>query len=118
MVTRPAGLGRNREEKALASKLDHLRAMTTVVAYTGDLGAVARLKPVDCTTNSTIDLKAVDTPEYRMLSMKPWDGDEARAATLHASLPRLPTGSQSQLESSCCGLCRAMCRLRWTAPVL
>jgi transaldolase len=26
---------------------------------------VARLKPVDCTTSSTIVLKAVDTPEYR-----------------------------------------------------
>jgi len=39
--------------------------MTTVVADTGDLGAVARLKPVDCTTNPTIVLKAIDNPEYR-----------------------------------------------------
>jgi transaldolase len=39
--------------------------MTTVVADTGDLGAVARLKPVDCATNPTIVLKAIDTPEYR-----------------------------------------------------
>ena len=39
--------------------------MTTVVADTGDLRAVARLKPVDCTTNSTIVLKAVDAPDYR-----------------------------------------------------
>ena len=39
--------------------------MTTVVADTGDLGAVACLKPVDCTTNPTIVLNAVDTPEYR-----------------------------------------------------
>jgi transaldolase len=59
------GLGRHRKEKALASKLDQLRAMTTVVADTGDLGAVARLRPVDCTTNPTIVLKAVDAPEYR-----------------------------------------------------
>jgi transaldolase len=49
----------------LTSKLDQLRAMTTVVADTGDLGAVARLKPVDCTTNPKIVLKAVDAPEYR-----------------------------------------------------
>src|SRR3954447_4860957 len=48
-----------------ASKLDQLRAMTTIVADTGDLGAVARLKPVDCTTNPTIVLKAIDNPEYR-----------------------------------------------------
>jgi transaldolase len=33
-------LRRHRKEKALASKLDQLRAMTTVVADTGDLGAV------------------------------------------------------------------------------
>ena len=39
--------------------------MTTVVADTGDLGAVARLKPVDCTTNPTIVLKAIDNPEYK-----------------------------------------------------
>jgi transaldolase len=54
------GLGRHREEKALASKLDRLRAMTTVVTDTGDLGAVAS----QAGTNPTILLKAVDTPEY------------------------------------------------------
>ena len=59
------GLGRQREEKALASKLDQLRAMTTVVADTGNLGAAARLKPVDCTANPTIVLKAVDASGYR-----------------------------------------------------
>jgi transaldolase len=47
----------------LASKLDQLRDMTTVVADSGDLAAVARLKPVDCTTNPTIVLKAIDTTE-------------------------------------------------------
>ena len=57
-------VSRHQEETALASKLNQLRAMTTVVADTGDLGAVARLKPVDCTTNPTIVLKAIDNPEY------------------------------------------------------
>ena len=47
-----------------ASKLDQLRAMTTVVADTGDIDAVRRLKPVDCTTNPTLLLKAVETPAY------------------------------------------------------
>ena len=49
-MPRAKGLGRHRKEKALASKLDQLRVMTTVVADTGDLGAVACLDPVDCTT--------------------------------------------------------------------
>lgn len=47
-----------------ASKLDQLRKMTTVVADTGDIEAVRRLKPVDCTTNPTLILKAVETPAY------------------------------------------------------
>ena len=49
-MPRAKGLGRHRKKKALASKLDQLRVMTTVVADTGDLGAVACLEPVDCTT--------------------------------------------------------------------
>ena len=50
-----------------ASKLDQLRKMTTVVADTGDVEAVRRLKPVDCTTNPTLILKSVETPAYAHL---------------------------------------------------
>lgn len=46
------------------SKLDALREITTVVADTGDIDAVRRLKPVDCTTNPSIVLKALGTPEF------------------------------------------------------
>lgn len=46
------------------SKLDTLREMTTVVADSGDIEAVRRLKPVDCTTNPSIVLKALGTPEF------------------------------------------------------
>ncbi len=45
----------------MASKLEQLRSMTVVVADTGDLDAVARLKPQDCTTNPTLILKAVES---------------------------------------------------------
>ena len=48
----------------MPSKLDQLRAMTVVVADTGDLEAVRRLKPQDCTTNPTLLLKAAETPAY------------------------------------------------------
>jgi transaldolase len=44
------------------SKLDQLRAMTVVVGDTGDIEAVRRLKPKDCTTNPSLILKAVNTP--------------------------------------------------------
>lgn len=47
---------------AQLSKLDQLRQMTVVVADTGDLEAVRRLRPQDCTTNPTLLLKAAETP--------------------------------------------------------
>ncbi|RWX79190.1 transaldolase [Neorhizobium lilium] len=48
----------------MTSKLEQLRTMTTVVADTGDIEAVTRLKPVDCTTNPTIVLKALGSPAF------------------------------------------------------
>lgn len=48
----------------MPTKLDQLREMTTVVADTGDIEAVRRLKPIDCTTNPSIVLKALGTPEF------------------------------------------------------
>jgi len=48
----------------MASKLDQLREMTTVVADTGDIEAVRALKPVDCTTNPTLVLKAIGSDAF------------------------------------------------------
>jgi len=46
----------------MPNKLDQLRAMTVVVADTGDIEAVRRLKPQDCTTNPSLVLKALQNP--------------------------------------------------------
>ena len=46
----------------MASKLEQLRVMTVVVADTGDLDAVRRLQPQDCTTNPSLVLKAIQNP--------------------------------------------------------
>jgi transaldolase len=54
----------NRAASTEGSKLDQLRGMTVVVADTGDIEAVRRLKPQDCTTNPTLLLKAAETPAY------------------------------------------------------
>ncbi|KIV72780.1 Transaldolase [Pseudomonas sp. FeS53a] len=48
----------------MTSKLDQLKQFTTVVADTGDLDAIARLKPVDATTNPSLLLKAAALPRY------------------------------------------------------
>ncbi len=47
------------------TKLAQLRTMTTVVADTGDLGAIANLKPTDATTNPSLLLKAAALAQFR-----------------------------------------------------
>jgi len=46
----------------MPSKLEQLRKMTVVVADTGDIDAIRKWKPVDCTTNPTLLLKATALP--------------------------------------------------------
>ncbi|MEJ8319414.1 transaldolase [Pseudomonas oryzihabitans] len=46
------------------SKLEQLKQYTTVVADTGDLDAIARLKPYDATTNPSLLLKAAALARY------------------------------------------------------
>ena len=46
----------------MPNKLDQLRTMTVVVADTGDIEAVRRLRPQDCTTNPSLVLKALQSP--------------------------------------------------------
>ncbi len=51
----------------MPTKLDQLRAMTTVVADTGDMEAIRRFKPTNSTTNPTLILKAAQMPAYAHL---------------------------------------------------
>lgn len=51
----------------MTSKLEQLKRYTTVVADTGDLDAIARLKPVDATTNPSLLLKAATFPRYAQM---------------------------------------------------
>ncbi|MEK1940216.1 MAG: transaldolase [Pseudomonas sp.] len=51
----------------MTSKLEQLKQFTTVVADTGDIDAIARLKPVDATTNPSLLLKAAAMSGYTEL---------------------------------------------------
>ena len=42
----------------MTSKLEQLRAMTTVVSDTGDMESIRAFKPTDATTNPSLILKA------------------------------------------------------------
>ncbi|GGG32751.1 transaldolase [Chelatococcus composti] len=68
----------------MPSKLDQLRAMTVVVADTGDIEAVRRLKPQDCTTNPTLLLKAVEAPAYGHLLDEAIDWGRKQAGSAEA----------------------------------
>jgi transaldolase len=49
------------------TKLEQLKKMTSVVADTGDINAIATYHPEDATTNPSLILKAAQMPEYQQL---------------------------------------------------
>lgn len=51
----------------MTSQLDQLKKMTTVVADTGDIEAIAKFQPQDATTNPSLLLKAAEMPQYSQL---------------------------------------------------
>jgi transaldolase len=74
----------------MTSKLDQLKAMTDVVADTGDIEAIKRFHPQDATTNPSLLLKAAALPHYAELL----DGAKAWASELG--------GSDAQQLANCC----------------
>ncbi|WP_144776191.1 transaldolase [Marinobacter maritimus] len=54
----------------MANKLEQLKTMTTVVADTGDIGAIAQWRPQDATTNPSLLLKAAASEAYRPMLAK------------------------------------------------
>ena len=66
----------------MSSVLEQLRQMSTVVADTGDVGAVKHFKPVDCTTNPSLVLQAISDPASEALIAK--EIEAGRAANLSA----------------------------------
>ena len=51
----------------MTSVLDQLREMTVVVADTGEVAAVKKYKPIDCTTNPSLVLAALKDPASEAL---------------------------------------------------
>lgn len=52
------------------SQLEQLKKMTSVVADTGDIEAIAKFSPMDATTNPSLLLKAAAIPAYQPLLVK------------------------------------------------
>ena len=51
----------------MPNKLEQLRAMSTVVADTGDMDSIRAFRPTDATTNPSLILKASQMPAYARL---------------------------------------------------
>lgn len=83
----------------MANALDLLREMTVVVADTGDVEAVKRYKPVDCTTNPSLVLNALKDPASEELIAREFErgrdkglNAEALTATLTVAVGAGLTG--------------------------
>ena len=85
----------------MTSKLDQLKAFTTVVADTGDMDAIRTFKPTDCTTNPTLVLKAAALPAYEgvIADAISWGKKQAgnREAVIGAVADRLAVAFGSEL---------------------
>lgn len=71
----------------MKSKLEQLKAMTDVVADTGDIEAIRRFSPRDATTNPSLLLKAAALPQYRGLleNAKQWASAQGGSDTQQLS---------------------------------
>ncbi len=74
----------------MSDKLSQLKAMTDVVADTGDIEAIRRFTPQDATTNPSLLLKAAALPQYQPLLE-----DARRTASQQSG------GEQEALNAAC-----------------
>ena len=63
----------------MITQLEQLKQFTTVVADTGDFGALKRYTPRDATTDPSLILKAAQMPEYQYLVAKAIADNQAKA---------------------------------------
>ncbi|KPY50976.1 Transaldolase [Pseudomonas viridiflava] len=67
---------RTGQSTLMTSKLDQLKQFTTVVADTGDFGAIKSLKPQDATTNPSLLLKAASSESNSQLLADAFSGSK------------------------------------------
>jgi transaldolase len=70
----------------MSNQLESLRAITTVVADTGDIEAIKKYTPVDATTNPSLLLKAASLPQYAGLIAQSLDYAKTQGGDLAEQL--------------------------------
>ncbi|XP_041352578.1 transaldolase-like [Gigantopelta aegis] len=76
------------QKKPCVSTLDQLKAVTTVVADTGDFEAMLTYKPTDATTNPSLILAASNMPAYKHLIQEALDYAKAAGGTSREQLTK------------------------------
>ncbi|XP_072045972.1 transaldolase-like [Amphiura filiformis] len=72
----------------MASALDQLKEVSTVVADTGDFEAIQKYKPTDATTNPSLILAAAKMPQYAHLIDKALEYGKANGGPLSEQITR------------------------------
>lgn len=83
----------------MTNVLDQLRTMTTVVADTGEVAAVKTYKPVDCTTNPSLVLKALTDPASEALVVKEIEAGKAAGLTAEQMVDVLTVAMGAELAA-------------------
>ncbi len=81
----------------MQNKLDQLKAMTVVVADTGDMESIRTFQPTDATTNPSLILKAAQMPAYAGLVDEAVTWGKAHKASVQAITQRLAVNFGSEL---------------------
>jgi transaldolase len=84
-------------ESFMPSKLDQLKAMTTIVADTGDMESIRAFAPTDCTTNPTLILKAAQMEAYASIVDEAIQWGRKRGAPVGAVTDRLAVNFGAEL---------------------
>lgn len=77
------------------NQLEQLKKFSTIVADTGDIASIQRLKPVDATTNPSLILKAANQAEYAhiiALGIKEAQKQPTQQARLQAAIEAIGVG--------------------------
>lgn len=82
----------------MSNVLDQLREVTVVVADTGDLEAVRKYKPIDCTTNPSLVLGALKDPSSEALIAKEIEAGRAAGKSPEAVTEALTVAVGAELS--------------------
>ena len=89
------------------NQLEQLKKLSTIVADTGDIASIQRLKPVDATTNPSLILKAANQAEYAHIidaGIKEAQKFPTEQARLQAAIEAIGVGFGTEILKSIDGV--------------